>query len=266
MASENANDDGPSKREHLRSSLMLKVEYKSTTEFINDYTENISAGGVFIATSATFSSGEVIDFIISFPGLLDPINIRGEIIWTRQASENDPAGIGVRFLMEESPDRDLLQSLIKKLQSEDTDQADLELSQEKKTFRVLLVEDNLVVRDMFRYGIQKLSARDGFSSSHFEVVEADNGKEGWELLRQDAFNLVIVDLYMPVMDGGQLIEMIRADERLKSIPVLVVSSGGRDGRLRAIQTGADVYLDKPIKLKEMMETIEALMTMGHSPK
>ena len=114
--------------------------------------------------------------------------------------------------------------------------------------------------------MKPLSSRDGFSSSQFEVVEADNGKEGWELLRQEPFNLVIVDLYMPVMDGGQLIELIRADEKLKSMPVLVVSSGGRDGRLRAIQTGADVYLDKPIKLKEMMETIEALMTMGHTPR
>jgi CheY-like chemotaxis protein len=122
-----------------------------------------------------------------------------------------------------------------------------------------------VVRDMFRYGIQKLSSREGFSCTKLGVLEADNGKEAWDLLKQTPVHLVIMDLYMPIMDGGQLIEHIRADPGLRHIPVLVISSGGPEGRQHAIQTGADVYLDKPIKLKQMMETIETLISIGHSP-
>ncbi len=254
--------NGADQREYTRCPMMLKVEYASTEEFLSDYTENISGGGVFIATTARFEMGQVIDFSISFPGLLEPIAVRGEVKWQRPEGGEEPAGIGVQFLMDQSPGRGPLEKLITRLEGPTAPEAsDADL----RIFRVLLVEDNVVVRDMFRYGIQKLSRRSGFPSSKLEVIEADNGKEAWDLLRSNEIHLVIVDLYMPVMDGGQLIEFIRADEKLKHIPVLVVSSGGREGRMRAIQTGADVYLDKPIKLKQMMETIETLIAIGHSP-
>jgi len=254
--------NGADKRVFARSPMMLKVEYASTDEFLADYTENISGGGVFITTSADFSQGQIIDFTISFPGLLEPIAVRGEIKWCRPEGGDEPAGIGVQFLMDESPGRDPLKHLIQRLERPLVDQTSAE---SPRIFRVLLVEDNVVVRDMFRYGIQKLSRRNNIPSSQLEVIEADNGKEAWDLLQANEIHLVIVDLYMPVMDGGQLIEFIRAEPKLKHIPVLVVSSGGREGRMRAIQTGADVYLDKPIKLKRMMETIETLIAIGHSP-
>ncbi len=257
------NDDGAEKRQHPREPMLLKVEYASTSEFLADYTENISSGGVFIATAADFDPGEQIDFSISFPGLLSPIAIRGEVKWRRgRDSAETPAGIGVEFLFDASPGCAALRNLIERVHQRryrtDNDEPPV-------VFRVLLVEDNVVVRDMFRYGILKLSRRQGFVGTRLEVVEADNGKEAWDLLRSQTFHLVIVDLYMPVMDGGQLIEYIRGDEALRRLPVLVVSSGGREGRQRAIQTGADVYLDKPIKLKQMMETIETLIAIGHTP-
>ena len=261
---EESNGSGADKRVHRRSSIMLRVEYESSDDFIDDYTANISGGGVFIATTAKFDLNQVIDFVISFPGLLDPIDLKGEVKWCQsKRGDDEPAGIGVEFLLDESPGRDLLLGLIGRLEEKE---AQARAEGEPTVFRVLLVEDNVVVRDMFRYGIQKLGLRDGFPCPQLEVVEAENGKEAWDLLNEKPVHLVIVDLYMPVMDGGQLIEYIRADEKLKDIPVLVVSSAGNEGRMRAIQTGADVYLDKPVKLKQMMETIETLITIGHSPK
>ncbi len=262
MAAEKGGSDADL-RKSPRAPMLLKVEYGSTTEFINDYTENISGGGVFIATTAEFDLGHEIDFAISFPGLLDPIPCKGVVRWRRaQDTPEEPAGIGVQFLVEQSPGKTALVSLIERLREQG---GAPERVVEPVVFRVLLVEDNEVVRDMFRYGIQKLSKRAGFPCAKLEVLEAENGKDAWDHLQQQSVHLVIVDLYMPVMDGGQLIEMIRKDARLKNLPVLVVSSGGREGRLRAIQTGADVYLDKPIKLKQMMETIETLIAIGHSP-
>jgi CheY-like chemotaxis protein len=69
----------------------------------------------------------------------------------------------------------------------------------------------------------------------------------------------VLDLYMPVMDGRQLIEHVRSDDNLKDIPIIVVSSGGREDRDAALAAGADLFLAKPIKLKEMVETVEALI-------
>jgi len=254
--------NGADQRVYARCPMMLKVEYSSTDAFLSDYTENISGGGVFIATSAEFDQDQIIDFTISFPGLLEPIEVRGEVKWRRPEGGEEPAGIGVQFILEQSPGREPLTNLIQRLEASPSEEASAD---QARVFRVLLVEDNVVVRDMFRYGIQKLSRRAGFPGGNLEVIEADNGKEAWDQLQANDIHLVIVDLYMPVMDGGQLIELIRAEPKLKHIPVLVVSSGGREGRMRAIQTGADVYLDKPIKLKQMMETIETLITIGHTP-
>ena len=63
--------NGADQREYTRCPMMLKVEYASTEQFLSDYTENISGGGVFIATTARFEMGQVIEFSISFPGLLE---------------------------------------------------------------------------------------------------------------------------------------------------------------------------------------------------
>jgi uncharacterized protein (TIGR02266 family) len=258
-----SKDNGADQRRFPRSPMILKVEYENASDFLSDYTENISDGGVFIATAGQFERGKVIAFSISFPGLLDPIQVAGEVAWIRpQATRDEPAGIGVQFLVDRSPGRQSLENLLSRLQRRGEMHR---AGGADSSFRVMLVEDNVVVRDMFRYGIQKLSQREGFPSPQIEVIEADDGKEAWDLLQKEDIQLVIVDLYMPVMDGGQLIELIRADQRLADLPILVVSSGGQEGRQRAIQSGADVYLDKPIKLKQMMETIETLITIGHAP-
>ena len=129
---------------------------------------------------------------------------------------------------------------------------------EGEAFRVLLVEDNVVVRDMFRYGIQKL-LRSRDNSMDFVVCEAENGSDAWKLLEQESFNLIVLDLYMPVMDGKQLIKRVRETPATKDIPIIVVSSGGDEDRRRALQAGADMFLAKPIKLRQLVETIGRLL-------
>jgi len=257
-------DDGADKRIFPRAPVLLKVEYAHAAQFLADYTENISEGGVFIITDEHYKKGDRLDFAVSFPGLLDAIKVRGEVMWRRESrAPGEPAGVGVRFLLEESPDRASLIELVGRLNRRGRPG---EPVAGPVVFRVLLVEDNVVVRDMLRYGIQKLSGRSDFPASQLEVVEADNGREALEQLKRGPYHLVVVDLYMPIMDGGQLIEHIRGTPGLAGVPVLVVSSGGREGRVMAMQSGADVYLDKPIKLKQMMETIETLLAIGHTPR
>jgi len=133
-------------------------------------------------------------------------------------------------------------------------------------FRVLLVEDNVVVRDMFRYGIQKMTQSDNLHGAKIEVIEADNGRQAWDLLQQQRCHLLVIDLYMPIMDGNQVIQHVRKDSKLKDIPIVVVSCGGEEDRDRALKNGADIFLSKPIKLKELVETVEILMASGHTPK
>jgi two-component system chemotaxis response regulator CheY len=247
---------GAEKRRYPRANIMLKVQYRHAKDFLADYTENISAGGVFIATEERFEQGTKLDFEVSFPGLLDSIPLKGLVKWCRPArSPEEPAGIGIQFEQEQAISQGPLAQLVTKLKNSQSAQP----TDAPVVFRVLLVEDNVVVRDMFRYGIQKLTTRKKFPGTSLEVEEAENGKQAWDMLKRQSFHLLVLDLYMPVMDGSKLIEHIRSDEKLKEIPIIVVSSGGREDRERALAAGADLFLSKPIKLKEMVETIESLI-------
>jgi uncharacterized protein (TIGR02266 family) len=71
-------------------------------------------------------------------------------------------------------------------------------------------------------------------------------------------DFVIVDVYLPVMDGAQLIAHMRASDKLKSTPVVAVSAGGAAARDAAIGAGADIFLDKPMRLADIVDTIRRL--------
>ena len=248
-------------RIHPRSNLLLKVRYGNASEFLSDYTANLSASGVFIETDETFDTGQPIEFEVSFPGLLQPISLRGVVKWCRtEADAGGPAGVGVQFLQEQtSPDGPLARLIAHGQRAALPPTAESASGQ----FRVLLAEDNIVIRDMFRYGVQKLAQRTAVSGTKIEVVEAENGKQAWDLLQSQRIDLLVLDLYMPIMTGTQLIEQVRNDPRLNQLPVIVISSAGLDDRKLALEAGADIFLSKPIKLKDMIETIETLISSGH---
>lgn len=102
--------------------------------------------------------------------------------------------------------------------------------------RVLVVDDSLTVRELER----KLLLNRGF-----EVAVAVDGMDGWNMLRGEDFDLVVTDVDMPRMDGIELVSRIKADPRLQSLPVMVVSYKDREeDRRRGLDAGADYYLAK----------------------
>ncbi|HZX42383.1 MAG TPA: response regulator, partial [Myxococcaceae bacterium] len=70
------------------------------------------------------------------------------------------------------------------------------------------------------------------------------------------------DLYMPVMDGFALVQKIRAEPALRHIPVVAISGGGRDAEARARAEGVEVYLRKPVKFAEVLETVKRLLRIS----
>ncbi|WP_110995526.1 hybrid sensor histidine kinase/response regulator [Pseudomonas sichuanensis] len=102
--------------------------------------------------------------------------------------------------------------------------------------RVLVVDDSLTVRELQR----KLLGNRGY-----EVAVAVDGMDGWNALRSDDFDLLITDIDMPRMDGIELVTLVRRDQRLQSLPVMVVSYKDREeDRRRGLDAGADYYLAK----------------------
>lgn len=102
--------------------------------------------------------------------------------------------------------------------------------------RVLVVDDSLTVRELQR----KLLGNQGY-----DVAVAVDGMDGWNALRAEDFDLLITDIDMPRMDGIELVTLVRRDQRLQSLPVMVVSYKDREeDRRRGLDAGADYYLAK----------------------
>ncbi|MBL8670488.1 MAG: EAL domain-containing protein [Alphaproteobacteria bacterium] len=106
------------------------------------------------------------------------------------------------------------------------------------TERILVVDDN----DDNRYTLIQRLGRDGYK----DVVAAEGGRQALDLLAAEPFDLVLLDVMMPDVDGIRVLEIMRADARLRDIPVIMITAT-EDMRItaRCIELGADDRLPKP---------------------
>jgi len=114
------------------------------------------------------------------------------------------------------------------------------------TKRVLVIDDAGLVRRYYRSALE---------AAGFVVAEALNGLEALELLLGDRFDLLIVDVNMPQMDGVSFLQTLRAKSLpLSSIPALVVSTEAAPQRVAAVRAaGANFYIMKPLRPEELVE-------------
>jgi adenylate cyclase len=105
------------------------------------------------------------------------------------------------------------------------------------TGALLVVDDDAGNRDMLSRRLTRLGN---------QVTVAANGREAIELLRRSAFDLVLLDILMPEMNGDQVLEVLKADPALRLVPVIVLSASDESESVaRCIQMGAEDYLTKP---------------------
>ncbi len=104
--------------------------------------------------------------------------------------------------------------------------------------RLLVVDDNKVNRLLLARSVEMLGHR---------AVLAENGRVALEMLRRESFDLLLLDIEMPEMDGFAVLEHMLADRQLRDLPVIVTSSlEGLENVVRCIELGAEDYLSKPI--------------------
>jgi two-component system sensor histidine kinase and response regulator WspE len=102
--------------------------------------------------------------------------------------------------------------------------------------RVLVVDDSITVREVER----QLLLHKGY-----EVAVAVDGMDGWNKVRAERYDLLVSDIDMPRMNGLQLVQAVRADDRLRDLPVIIVSYKEREeDRMRGLEVGANAYLTK----------------------
>ncbi|MTW18473.1 response regulator [Rhodoplanes serenus] len=115
---------------------------------------------------------------------------------------------------------------------------------------VLAVEDGITMRLFYRDVLEKAG---------FVVEEAANGVEGLERALMTRFDLMVVDINMPKMNGYEMVRQVRGNPTLRSIPVLTISTEEKDDDVvKAYEAGANFYLVKPVRPDELTAVVRLL--------
>jgi uncharacterized protein (TIGR02266 family) len=252
MTMEQATKD--ERRRAPRADLVLRVDYDGKASA--DYLTDLGEGGLFICTARPFEVGQTIDFAISFPGLLEPVTVQGVVRWKSAPTPADPdapQGVGVQFVEQGPAEREAIARLLSRL-----DRIETARPAPDRPFRVLLVEDNAFAHKLFLHAVKRFHSEWGQLGT-LEIVAAQNGVEAIAKLESITIDLALVDFFLPVMGGAELIRRIRATPAWSHTPVLVVSVGGQGVREEALAAGADLYLDKPVLLRQLLTTLRLLL-------
>jgi two-component system, chemotaxis family, sensor kinase CheA len=118
--------------------------------------------------------------------------------------------------------------------------------------KVLVVDDSITTRTLEKNILE---------NAGYAVSQAADGLEGWEKMQEESFDAVVFDIEMPRMNGFQLTEKVRQDNRFEHLPIVLVTSlESPEDKLKGMEAGADVYITKgTFDQQDLLETIERLI-------
>lgn len=114
---------------------------------------------------------------------------------------------------------------------------------------ILLVEDDTIIQELVKFNLE----REGY-----EVLIADNGRTGLDMVKKIKPDLLLLDLMLPELDGYQICKILRADEATADLPVIILSARGEEvDKVIGLELGADDYVTKPFSTRELLARIRA---------
>jgi DNA-binding response OmpR family regulator len=117
--------------------------------------------------------------------------------------------------------------------------------------RILVVEDDPDLRRILKLQLE---------SQNYEVREAENGAEGFQVIQEQVPDCVILDLMMPVMDGFGFLKRVRSIMDTREVPIIILTASEDErNRVRGFQYQANSYMSKPYDLEELTAEVDHLM-------
>ncbi|MEA3523897.1 MAG: response regulator [Campylobacterota bacterium] len=121
-----------------------------------------------------------------------------------------------------------------------------------KALKILAVDDDMINLKLLKSMLKKSPRVD-------DVVEAKNGADAIAVLKtQDDIDIVLLDIIMPIMGGIEMLRVVRADETLHHLPIIVLTTD-ETKKAEALECGANGFLMKPIRERDVMSQIEKLI-------
>jgi CheY-like chemotaxis protein len=233
--------------------VLLRAELEHQGKTTVSHTLLLSERTAVIQSDVPLPLDEAVHLRLSFPRFVDPLDFDTTVAahWVSN-KPGVPSTITLRIDSRSAAQARELDQLLARLDTIEPDAA-------PARFRVLLVEDSSLIRDVFAYGVRKF-----FNGQRSQVTLdlAVDGDEAWERLCGESYDLAIVDLFLPLAHGSHLLSRMRKDPRLAGLPVVGISGGGAAAREAMLEAGADLFLDKPLVMRDLFATFERLAQRG----
>jgi CheY-like chemotaxis protein len=230
--------------------MVLRAEVSHGQREIVAHTTELTPETAVVRTDEPLATGDVVSLRLSLRQLLEPIELSARV------TAIDP-GSGLGFfpgvtLTFEGPtpeQRDHLARLVGSLDSE--------AANEPPVCRILVVEDSQLMREH----VETRAGRVADDGARVIVDTADSVERALELLETRTYGLALVDLFLPDRVGDSLVRTIR-ERGLDHLAVIGCSIGGSSARESFLEAGADLYLDKPVKVKDLFATVQRLTLLN----
>jgi CheY-like chemotaxis protein len=231
--------------------LLLRADVRHGERRFVTHTLDVSEDAV--ALVCDLAVGDEASVELSFPGIVRAFNVVVQVTATRAPDTyGRPSAASCKVIRADDDARRTLRNLVALTRGGPREVPDPAASGE---YRCLLVEDNAFIRDLFQYGMQRYCRMRGRELS---LALASDAETAWEMLRGDRYDMAIVDHFLPAQTGSQLIARMRAEPCLSTVPVVAISVGGREACEEAMAAGADLFLDKPVVMRDLFSTLDRL--------
>jgi len=120
--------------------------------------------------------------------------------------------------------------------------------------RILIIEDDKHISRLVKYNLEK---------SGYDCSVAASGEDAFKMLDKEQVDLIILDIMLPRMDGFEVCRRIKQEDRLKDIPIVMLTAKGEEvDRVVGLELGADDYIVKPFSPRELVLRIKAILRRG----
>lgn len=124
--------------------------------------------------------------------------------------------------------------------------------------KVLIVDDEEHIRELIKFNLKK---------EGYDIEVAVNGTEALNSIREIKFDLILLDLMLPEIDGLEVCKEIRRNEETSDIPVMMITAKGEEfDKVLGLELGADDYITKPFSIRELMARVKALLRRSNVKK
>ena len=122
-------------------------------------------------------------------------------------------------------------------------------------YKILVVEDSPIMRQLIAFALNGLKGT--------RIMEASNGVDGLKKLSNDCFNLVITDINMPEMDGFKLISLVKKNDDLRNMPIIVITTAdSQEDKEKAVALGVNAYVTKPTNAPQILALVQGIQRAG----